>query len=51
MIDRLHDALRASQDFTRWASFAIENEDDRAEMQYKARMLREALDRLLGEAG
>jgi len=47
--DRLHDALRSAQDFTRWATFAIEVPDRQAQMLERARALREALDKLLSD--
>lgn len=47
---QIQEAHRASQDFTRWAAFAIEVPDRRARMLDAAMELREALDRLIDEA-
>lgn len=47
--NQIQEAHRASQDFTRWAAFAIEVPDRRPRMLDAARELREALDRLIEE--
>lgn len=48
-MDKLHDAMRSAQDFTRWAAVALEVPDREAQMLDAAMALREALARLIDE--